>query len=444
MNKKRTPTYYKYSEHKIKLSQIDSRSLSIAKKLKSAGHKAYIVGGAIRDILLNSTPKDFDIVTDISPEEIVQLFPSSYIIGRRFKLVHIRYKGHITEVSTFRAKNPNMRQIIKGVFNFRSDKYFYQNIYGSMEDDVMRRDLTINALYYDPIDGTLIDFAGGYPDIIDKRIRVVGVPTKRFKEDPMRILRIIRFSAKLDFKITAPMVKNIDQMKDKILTLPSSRIFEEFNKFFLTGYAYKSYRALLKHDCMKYLIAYDWHKLSDNDRMMIETTIKEADSRYAKQQYLAALFLLSMLLWPKYNDMIRKMGKASSMKNRNMRANHRKVCTLILQEQKESMAIPIKLAIRLDKIWRLQHDMESTANRNINEQNNDNNKNAVAQNHQRFVDNSNFKMAYGLMKARSFGRPALVKICDYWKEYAEKSSRIIAVKRQHKPSIRFRRKPRAH
>ena len=444
MNKKRTPTYYNYSEHKIKPSQIDSRSFSIAKKLKSAGHEAYIVGGAIRDILLNSTPKDFDIVTDISPEEIVELFPSSYIIGRRFKLVHIRYKGHITEVSTFRAKSPSMRQIIKGVFNFRSDKYFYQNIYGSMEDDVMRRDLTFNALYYDPIDGTLIDFAGGYPDIKAKRIRVVGVPTKRFKEDPMRILRIIRFSAKLGFKMSASMVKDVGQMKDKILTLPSSRIFEEFNKFFLTGYAYKSYKHLLKHDCMKYLIAYNWDNISDNDRMMIETAIKEADSRYAKQQYLAALFLLSMFLWPKYNDMIRKMGKASSMKNRNMRANHRKVCALILQEQKKSMAIPIKLAIRLDKIWRLQHDMESTANRNINERNNDSNNKLTPQNHQRFVDNSNFKMAYGLMKARAVGRPALVKICDYWEEYAEKSSRSIDDKRHHKPSRRSRRKPQVN
>lgn len=419
--KKRIPTYYDYSEHGIKSSKIDSRSFEIAKKIIKSGHQAYVVGGAIRDILLNRTPKDFDLVTDLKPEEIKKLFHNSYIIGRRFKLVHIRSKGSITEVSTFRSQSASIPQIIKGIFNLRSNKYFYQNIYGTIDDDVMRRDITINALYYDPVNGKLIDFTGGFSDLKAKRMNVVGIPAKKFAEDPMRILRMIRFSAKLDFKINDEMAQEIDAMKDHILTLPGSRILEEFNKFFINGHAYKSYRKLVKHDCMKYIISYDWHNISENDQAMMCEALKDTDDRYSRQQYLAVIFLLSLFMWPKYSDEMHKIGKPSSMKFQTLRTNHRKVCELIFREQKETMAIPIKLAIRLEKIWILQYQMEST------------NKNKKLQ---RIKENGHFKMAFDLMKIRAIRRPKLKEICNYWQEHAEANAKVIAARRELKKNRR--------
>lgn len=424
MNKKRTPIYYDYSEHGIKSSKINNASVIIAKKLKSAGYEAYIVGGAIRDILLNRSPKDFDLVTNAVPEEIVKLFPSSYIIGRRFKLVHIRNRGQITEVSTFRSQSATLFQIIKGITNIRSNKYFYQNLYGSLEDDVMRRDITINALYYDPVSSKLTDFTGGYSDIKEKRINVVGVPVKKFAEDPMRILRIIRFISKLDFNLSSVMVEDIKTMKDSISSLPSSRILEEFNKFFLNGHAYKSYKNLVKYDCLKYLIGYDWQNISGSHNKMMIHALKDTDARYAKQQYLAMIFLLSLFLWPKYSDEMDKLGKSSSMKFQKLRSNHRKVCAIVFESQKNSMAIPIKLYVRLEKIWLLQYQMQSST---------------TNKNNQKFKENSHFKMAYDLMKIRASGNPKLQEVCEYWQEHAEQSAKIIAEKkRRHKRTKRQR------
>lgn len=422
-NKKYYPKYYKYSEHKIDASKIDRRSFQIAKKLKAAGHEAYIVGGAVRDILLNRTPKDFDLVTNIAPEEVVRLFPSSYIIGRRFKLVHIRNKGHITEVSTFRSQSASIFQVIRGIFSLRSNKYFYENLYGSIEDDFTRRDITINALYYDPVSAKLIDFAGGYDDIKQRRINVVGIPSQKFDEDPMRMLRIIRFAAKLDFTIRDELTEDIDAAKDKINSLPDSRVLEEFNKFFLNGHAYKSYKLLIKHDCLKYLIADDWHNISQSDNEMLCSALQDSDRRYAAQQYLAVVFSLALFLWPKYNREMHKLCNPATIKFNRLRTNHRKVCSLIFSEQKGTMAIPVKLAVRLEKIWLLQYQMQTFMDKS----------------QQKFKENSHFKMAYDLLKIRTTVDSELQKVCDYWQKHAEQSSKFSANKRNNRGHRRPRR-----
>ena len=178
----------------------------------------------MRDILLGRSPKDFDVVTNASPEEIHKIFPSSFIVGRRFRLVYVREGGKTVEVSTFRGKAKGPMARIKSMLSFRKNKYHDDNVYGTMEEDVERRDITINALYYDIRKKELIDFASGYEDIKSKQLRIIGDPEVRFTEDPMRILRLARFAAKLGFDVPDSVLTAIDKLKKEIkhLAKPAS------------------------------------------------------------------------------------------------------------------------------------------------------------------------------------------------------------------------------
>lgn len=193
------------SDHNLSRREISKMALKVLYRLHDAGFQAYLVGGGVRDVLLGRHPKDFDLVTDARPEQISALFRNSRMIGRRFRLVHVHFGGHIVEVATFRAQHPIEKELDPTLSRHAEDGMIIRdNIYGSFEEDVWRRDFTVNALYYNIADYSLIDYVGGLSDLKHKVIRIIGDPNARYREDPVRMLRAIRFAAKLEFTFFAP------------------------------------------------------------------------------------------------------------------------------------------------------------------------------------------------------------------------------------------------
>lgn len=210
---------YTSDEHGITRDKIDRKALQVIRRLTSHGYQAYVVGGAVRDFLLGKTPKDFDIATDASPNDIRKLFRNSRIIGRRFKLVHIVFGRNILEVSTFRSEQEEA------------------NTYGTIEEDVNRRDFSINALYYDPHKEYIIDYIGGYNDILEKRIRPL-IPLKTiFSQDPVRMVRAVKYSVITGFPLRRRIRRTIRKNAVSIAECPSSRITEELFKILQSGYS---------------------------------------------------------------------------------------------------------------------------------------------------------------------------------------------------------------
>jgi poly(A) polymerase len=230
---------YTQDEHGITRSHIDRDALKVMRRLRESGHSAYVVGGAVRDLLLGKHPKDFDVATDASPSRIRKLFRNSRVIGKRFRLVHIHFRNqHIIEVSTFRAK----------------DSEGFHNVYGGIEEDVQRRDFTLNALYYDPEEQTVLDYVGGVRDIRSGRLRHV-IPLERiFEEDPVRMIRAIKYATTSKFNMVSPLRRQMKRSREALQDCSASRLTEEVFKILLSGYAEPIIRELLKYDMLPYIL----------------------------------------------------------------------------------------------------------------------------------------------------------------------------------------------
>ena len=235
------PQYFDSSHHEIDVSRIPEIVHFVIKTLKSFGYEAFLVGGCVRDLILKGHPNDFDVVTDAKPRDILKIFGrKSRAIGRRFRLVHVKDDGEIIEVSTFR-KSPKFsrtkrhkRQLLRG-----------DNEFGSISEDVFRRDYTINALYFDVEQKIVIDYVGGFNDIMKKKLCCIGAPSKRFEEDPMRILRAIRFRVALDLTTKDLTLHELTQHGDLLDKLPAARVFYELEKLFLRGFAFETFNELV-------------------------------------------------------------------------------------------------------------------------------------------------------------------------------------------------------
>ncbi|HWR11468.1 MAG TPA: polynucleotide adenylyltransferase PcnB [Rectinemataceae bacterium] len=293
---------YTEKEHGIKRAMIDADAIRIIERLKSAGHQAYIVGGAVRDLLQDRKPKDFDLVTDAVPTQIRKLFRNARIIGKRFRLVHIMAGGDIFEVSTFRS-------IVNGSVG---------NEFGTIDEDVLRRDFTFNALYYDPTDQTLVDFVGGFKDLRAGRIKPIIPLNRIFKEDPVRIVRGVKYGALAGFKIPFALKHAIKKDAHLLADVSSSRMTEEFFKILASGKSEPIFRILSEFRLLEYFVPSVWEKIQTDlsysqklfadlkalDGLKIEVSdsdIEEADRDQAArgQQKLSVIlsyFLRSRLL----------------------------------------------------------------------------------------------------------------------------------------------------
>lgn len=271
----------------INIKLISQEAIEIIKQLKKNGYEAFLVGGCIRDLLLERTPKDFDIATNALPDQVHKIFKSSRIIGRRFIIVHIRLNNQIYEITTFRKKPKRVTKMRNGVV--------LDNDYGTIEQDAERRDFTMNAIYFDPIKNKLFDFYSGVEDIKNKTINFIGPYKRRIIEDPIRILRAIRFSAKLNFKISAPEKQLLNHLY-LLREVPASRIFDELMKFFLTGHGYRSLKILQKFKLLNFFFPFADEATIINDKVFI-TGLQNTDTRVKNNKNVHPGFFLAILLW---------------------------------------------------------------------------------------------------------------------------------------------------
>ena len=333
----------------IKNKKISKFAISIVEELQKNKFQAYLVGGCVRDLMCGITPKDFDIATNATPDEIRKIFKASRIIGKRFKLVHIFNRSELIEVATFRSGVDEANE--GNLVTDHSGKILRDNIWGTLEQDTFRRDFTINALYYCPISRKIEDYNSGINHINKRKIVSIGDPMKRFSEDPVRSLRAIRFSNKLDFKIDKD-IKNAIYKKGYLLeNISNARLFDEFCKIFLGGIAEKNFNKIVSFNLSRYLILTDSNS-SDFSQKLIKEALKNTDKRVENNQSVTPGFLIAAMLWPEL------LRKSRSNKEINLRKFFRSM-DQILREQQKITAIPRKFHSYIKDIWVLQLKLHS-------------------------------------------------------------------------------------
>ena len=329
--------------------KINKFSISIIKDLQKNNFQAYLVGGCVRDLMCGLEPKDFDIATDATPEQVRRIFKASRIIGRRFKLVHVFNRSELIEVATFRAgdDSSNNNNLIKDT----SGKIIRDNIWGDLEQDTYRRDFTVNALYYCPISQKIVGHKDGMKHIHEKSIVSIGDPVKRFSEDPVRSLRAIRFSNKLDFKIDKDIKEAIYEKGHLLSDISNARLFDEFCKIFLSGMAEKNFNKLSSYGLSKYLISTDSER-SEFTRNLIVESLRNTDKRLINGQSITPGFLIAALLWPGLIERSLSRGEI------NLRKFFRSM-DYVLRNQQKITAVPRKFQSYIKDIWVLQLKLHS-------------------------------------------------------------------------------------
>lgn len=287
-------------EHCISRANISNAALRVLYGLKDAGFKGYLVGGGVRDVLLGQKPKDFDVATDALPEQIKALFPRCLLIGRRFRLAHVRFGREVIEVATFRAAPGEA----SGDDRHQNDegRIVRDNAYGTLEEDAWRRDFTVNCLYYDIANFSIVDYTGGMEDLARRQLRLIGDPVTRYREDPVRMLRAVRFAAKLDFEIEQSAREAMAECAPLLADMPAARLYEEVLKLFMAGSAVRSFDLLREHDLFRYLFPQTDHALSRDPQspasQLVRRGLINTDERVRDSKPVTPAFLFAALLWP--------------------------------------------------------------------------------------------------------------------------------------------------
>ena len=337
------------SDHPIATTDISRGSSQVVEILQDAGFEAYLVGGCVRDLLLNLHPKDFDVATSATPEQVKKLFRNARIIGRRFRIVHVRLNREITEVTTFRGQHREQ------AVNQEDGRVLSDNVYGDLYTDAMRRDFTMNALYYDPAKEEIKDFCGGVTDIEARQVRMIGDPTTRYQEDPVRLLRAVRLAAKLNFEIEPATAEPIDKLGQLLVNVPAARLFDESLKLLMSGYAEVTWQRLNDQHLIQYLFPATQHVLElGTDRYSPEQLIQQAcrntDHRIHTQQRVTPAFIFAVILWPA----VAAEQAALIEEGQPPPAAMHQAIHLVISEQIQHIAIPRRFTNTMREIWELQ------------------------------------------------------------------------------------------
>lgn len=415
-------------EHALNEANICSNALSVLHGLRDAGHAAYLVGGGVRDVLAGYTPKDFDLVTDAKPEQVKRLFRRSLLIGRRFRLVHVRFGREIVEVATFRGRD-------KGVGRkrrlSREGMILRDNIYGSIDDDALRRDFTVNAIYFNAVDGSLVDYAGGIKDIQTRKIRMIGDPATRYQEDPVRLLRAIRLAAKLNFEIEAGTAAPIRKMSQLLEKVSADRLFIEVVKLFHTGCGQRVYTMLREYDVFGRLFPSTAACLESEESLqhtMLMQALFNADRRFKQELPLSSAFIFAVLLWVPLQVELEKL----KVKKDSFNIILEKAMATVLQRQQLRVALPKRVSETVRTIWSMQYRMLAR------------NANAI----ERLFSHPRFRAAYDFLLLRAQVGDA-IWAAQWWQSYhdanEEKRKKLIGkmIKRESHANARGGRKQHA-
>lgn len=383
------------ADHTISRQDISHNALKVLSRLNQAGFDAYLVGGCLRDLLLGKHPKDFDIATNALPEQVYKLFRNCRLIGRRFRLAHVYFHRELIEVATFRGhhtKTSDETHTDDGMI-------FRDNEYGTLEEDAERRDFTINALYYTTKDFSLVDFTGGLEDLDQKRIRIIGDPETRFREDPVRLLRAVRFSAKLDFTIEPKTLAPMAEMAALLANVPPARLFEEFMKFFHYGFAFESFSTLCQHQLFHYLSEPAATALSTaaETQSFFEIALRNTDQRVNADKPTTPAFLMAVFLWPYIQA---RQQFYLDEEHPPLDALHSAI-TDGLDAQRQCTMIPKKIVHGIRDILHLQHFLLNLR------------KNGPYQT----LSHPRFRAAYDFLLLRSQAGEPLAAFCTWWTDF---------------------------
>ena len=402
-------------QHTFSRKNVSPNALKVLYRLHEAGFDAYLVGGCIRDHLIGIEPKDFDVVSNATPEETHALFSNSRLIGRRFKLVHVTYGREIIEVSTFRANSTGpdanaeptkANTSLKGKDTARSTHgiLLRDNVYGSIEEDAERRDFTFNALYYNIADFSIHDYCGGLADIEQGQIRIIGDPRKRYQEDPVRMLRAIRFAAKLNFEIEAVTAAPIKEMAHLLDHIPPARLFEEVLKLLGSGNGVRTFELLREYGLFKYLfpdlnavLDSGWQRQDIHPEAFILQGLENTDARIREGKSTAPYFLYAILLWP---SVALRHEEFENQGLPVLPALHQ-AASMVLDNQVAATAIPRRFSTPMREIWDLQFRLPKRFG-----------KRAFT-----LLQHPRFRAAYDFLLIREQSGTELGGLGDWWSEF---------------------------
>ena len=382
------------ADHAISRRNISNGALRVLYRLNEAGYQAFLVGGAVRDLLLGGHPKDFDIATNATPEEVRGLFRNCRLIGRRFRLAHVVFGREIVEVATFRGTSDDGsgdRHLVDG-------RLVRDNVYGTIEEDALRRDFTVNALYYDIADFSVRDYVGGMQDLTERCLRLIGDPESRYREDPVRMLRAARLAAKLDFTIAPETAAPFAQLGSLLAEAPPARLFDESLKLFLSGYGLASFHALQTHGLMKHVFPATARSLAsthaDRFRVLIERTLASTDERVRADKPVTPAFLFAALLW----EPVRAVAEDLIAGGGDPGTAWATASERIMAEQAGRVAIPRRFAGSIEEIWLLQPRFEQRIKKRVF----------------RLLAHPRFRAAYDFLLLRASESPALTELAEWW------------------------------
>lgn len=418
------------SEHQIPRRYLDDNAMKVVYRLEDAGHEGYLVGGCIRDLLRGLKPKDFDIATSAHPEEAEELFRRGRLIGRRFKLLHVRFGREVIEVATFRASHDQDEVGREQARTADTGMILRDNVYGTIEEDALRRDFTVNALYYDVKDHSILDFAGGYDDLKHNRLRMIGDANARYREDPVRMLRAARFAAKLGFDIEPDTANPIRELAPLMRNVSPARLFDEVLKLLQSGHGEASYRQLQRFGLFQYLFPSTDQAL-EHDDFPVETLIINAlcntDRRLAQGKSVTPAFLFAALLWYPLQLRIRELEPTSDLPPLPLL---HEAANQVLAEQVKCTAIPRRFSTPVREIWELQLRLPRRQGKKAD----------------LLMEHPRFRAAYDLLLLRENSGEDLGGLSQWWTDYQVANPVVrrdmMPEDQVDKPKRKRRRRPR--
>ncbi len=413
-------------EHTISRANISSSALKVLYRLKEAGFESFLVGGGVRDLLLGREPKDFDIGTNAHPDEVRKLFRNARLIGRRFRLAHVRFGREIIEVATFRARHDPDSSDNEAGAHSDEGRILRDNVYGSIEDDVWRRDFTVNALYYDIQDFSIVDYVNGLEDLKSGTLRVIGDPEQRYREDPVRMLRAVRFATRLGFRVHEDSEKLLWELGYLLEDIPAARLYEEVMKLFLGGCALNTFELLRHYDLFRYLFPHTDAVLAGEEDGFPITFVSRAlgntDARLAQDKPVTPAFLYAALLWEPMRKQARELeaGGASPLEAIQVAGNR------MVSQQADHTSLPKRFSFPMREIWMLQPRLERRRGKTPF----------------RTLDHPRFRAAYDFLLLRAEVGEAPVELAEWWTEFQEQNPSDRSGMVETAPKPKGRRRPR--
>ncbi|MFO1371103.1 MAG: polynucleotide adenylyltransferase PcnB [Candidatus Competibacteraceae bacterium] len=420
-------------EHNVSRANISPSAVKVLYRLRDAGYRACLVGGGVRDLLLGREPKDFDIATDALPEQVYKLFRNCRLIGRRFRLAHVQLDREIIEVATFRAHGDDSEDGDGPAVERAEDgRILSDNVYGTIEQDAWRRDFTINAFYYDISNFTVLDYVGGMADLKAGLIRLIGDPVQRYHEDPVRMLRAVRFVAKLGFRFDPATEAPLHRLGHLLEKIPPARLFDEILKLFMSGCAIQTFELLRHYRLFGWLFPATERCLNRQQqhypRMLLVRALASTDSRLAENKPVNPAFLVAALLWEPLREKLRHL-EAEGLDGQEAL---QEATEAVIRAQIPHTALPRRFSLPMREIWELQQRLTCiTGKRPL-----------------RLLSHPRFRAAYDFLLLRAGADEQAATLADWWTQFlvlddAGRTQLLQPAAKGKKSKSRRRRKPQS-